>query len=307
LVDESLEQALFWMKRGKAVVLDIDDGYTHVLATNPAYSFWQLGQATINTPHGSYTTKLDTHPLIQLERGLSQITALTAPSRTLLNDWKHVVRTFHVPNYIDSRQYLAAQKAQNDHIVIANGSSMGHTESFAVSGIREALQRIVQEYNDVRVMIVGDKRIAEGLPLPKDKLIFRPYVTYDNWPSVVAQYSIGVAPLASTFDMRRSPIKILENILMGIPFVATGDSHCRVYEDFYNVDSGTFVSYGDETNSDTYDKRVDEWYIALKKTIDNLSDYRERAKANVDIAMNWDVDRNVGNIVAAYEEILNLR
>jgi glycosyltransferase involved in cell wall biosynthesis len=307
LVEESLKQVEFWKQRGKAVTADADDGYDFVDPTNLAYEFWMRGSVTINTPYGSYKTKLDRHPLTQFHEGLSMVTAMTVPSRQLVRDWQQFGRIRYLANYMKSSVYLDQPRQQNDHIVIGFGGSLGHTESFIYSGIRDALQRILHEYDNIRVMIIGDKRIADGLPLPKHKLIFRNYVPYNEWSSVLAGYDIGVAPLASKFDMRRSHIKILEYMLMGIPFVATGDSTCRVYEDFYNVDSGTFVSYGDETNSDTYDKRVDEWYGALKKTIDNLSDYRECAKANVERAMEWDVDANVGNIVKTYEEILNLR
>lgn len=307
LVEESIEQVSFWKQRGKAVTVDADDGYDFVEPTNLAHGFWMEGRVTINTPYGSYQTTLDRHPLTQFHQGLSQVTAMTVPSRQLVRDWQQYGRIIFLPNYMDSPVYLSQPKQKNDHIVIAFGGSLGHSESFIYSGVREALRQILFEYDDVRVQIIGDKRIADGLPLPKHKLIFRNYVPFSEWPSLLASYDIGIAPLASKFDMRRSHIKVLEYMLMRLPFVATGDNVCRVYEDFYNVDSGTFVSYGDESTPDTYDKRVNEWYEALKKTIDNLAEYRERAARNVEVAMQWDCDVNVPNIVRTYEEIMNLR
>jgi hypothetical protein len=306
LVEESIEFAQKWIKKGKAVVAAFDDHYEAVTPTNPAWKYWIESKATINTPYGSYDTTLPSHPLDQFKVALRQLTAGETPSRKLTRRWSEFAPMFYIPNYIDSWRYLQAIKAKNDHITIGYGSSLGHNESYANSGIKEALNRICRERDDVRFLLIGDKRIGEIVGLPQDKLVFQNYTPYDQWHTCLARYDIGIAPLGNEFDTGRSPIKCIEYTVMGIPFVATGDDTCRVYEDFYGVPSGIFVPYGDDTNTPAYHDRSERWYQTLKQMIENIGSYRQLALDSREYGLQFDVDRNVHNIIQTYEDILKL-
>jgi hypothetical protein len=307
LVEESIEQAQFWIKRGKAVVAAFDDHYEAVDDSNPAAKYWKYKSVMVNTPYGSYEAKLDKHPIEQFKYGLAQVTAGETPSRSLTKRWNEFARMFYIPNYIDSWRYLQAKKSKNDYIVLGYGGSLGHNFSYSNSGIKEALRRVCDEFDNVRFMLVGDERIGNIVALPKDKLIYRPYISYDKWHLYLQQYDIGLAPLGYEFDTGRSPIKCIEYTTMGIPFVATGDESCRVYEDFFDCPSGRFVSYGEDAVTDAYNRRSDEWYCAIKSMVENITCYRQLAEESREYGLQFDVVQNVPNLVRTYEEILSLR
>ena len=307
LVEESIKQADFWIARKKAVSVDWDDHYRGVIHStgNPAKIFWHDSMVTVNTPYGSYQSKLDRHPMTQFEEGLTKITAGTVPSRIIVDDYKHLARMFYLPNYILAERYHEAHRSKNDNIIIGYGPSMGHLQSVQDSGVNNALARVVRDRPNVRVLIVGDQRLLPLLPISKQSLLFHQYVPYFEWPDMLGRFDVSLAPLYHEFDKRRSFLKAAEAAMMGIPLVATYDELYPVYDEFKDFSSMRFVP--SELTVPNYDERVELWYNALLDVVDNLSDYRERAKRNVDRAMAFDVDANVQNIVSVYEEILNLR
>ena len=90
-------------------------------------------------------------------------------------------------------------------------------------------------------MLCGDERIVPLLPIPRDRLIFQPYVQWFDWPRVLARFDIGIAPLAGRYDASRSQIKSMEFGVMAIPFVATGS---EPYKDWMDVGCGQYVMDG---------------------------------------------------------------
>lgn len=304
VIDESIERTVFWKQRGKAVALTWDDGYNFVDESNPAAAYWSRGTVTVNTPYGSYESKLDKHPLDQFKVGLRECAGGIVPSRILANDWRQYSPVFYLPNYPKSRRYVGAIRKKSDYIVLGFGGSLGHKPSFTHSGILPALSRIIREYDNARLLLIGDRRIADLVPIAKSKLIYQNYVPYHEWPNTLAQMTISLAPLSQPFDMRRSMIKCMEAALMGIPLVTTGDALYTVYKDFYGTPGMVFVP--SELTIDSYDQRAELWYQSLKMVIDNLPLYQQRAKESIEIGMEWDVDRNAPNILKVYEQILEL-
>lgn len=306
LIDESINRALFWKAKGKAVVADWDDSYQHIFQStgNPAEAFWGRGEITVNTAVGSYKSYLDKHPLDQFAHGLSKITAGAAPSRVICEDYREIVPMFHLPNYFATEPYLKAKKGKNDHITIGFGASLGHRTSIESSGFAHALARLMDARENVRMRLVGDRRLLDYLPVPKHKVQFMNYVPFSEWCQIVAGFDIFIAPLFDKFDMRRSFIKAEEACLMQIPLVATGDELYPVYKDFYDVPSHKYVP--SELTVPDYDKRVELWYEALLDVVDNLDSYRHLALDSREYGLQFDVDRNVHNIIRTYEDILRL-
>ena len=210
---------------------------------------------------------------------------------------------FTIPNYLDAKLYHNVEKHDNDpYIVLGYGASLSHTQSLAWSGIHEALKQILQERDNVRLLIVGDKRLVEQLPVRRDRVWFSPYTAWWNWPKTLKRYDIGLAPLSGDYDDRRSSLKVAEYLMSGIPFVATKSP---VYQKMWDIDSGRFVKHGHDKES--YDDRVEDWYLSTIDIIDNIEDYRAKAKHNIETeGMKYSVDENVDAIIAVYKEIIEL-
>lgn len=309
LVEESIDRCKFWGQRGKAVVVDIDDAY-HLLqpyaeSGNQAAKFWQQGEVDISYPGGVKVTKrLETTPLEQFRQGIRYCAGITMPSRILAEDWSRYAKCWYVPNYIDQERYLPfAQKNlphRPDEIVIGWGGSMSHKLSFEKSGCAEALQNVLNKRPQAKVMICGDERILGIIKCPPAQVIFRHYVTWQEWPRVIGCFDIGVAPLNGRYDHARSSIKSIEYSTMGIPFVATG---CPTYAEYMAAEVGQYVNDSEDT-PEARRSRADEWEAKLLHMIDNYADYRAQAVLDASYAEEWWVDRRVGDIISTYNEII---
>jgi hypothetical protein len=298
LIDTSHESLEYWKSRGKPIVVDVDDHYELILPDNASADFWLHGLVTSTLPDGKqHKKKLGTHPLDQFKQGLNRITALTSPSKVLCDRWKEFLPSYVIPNYVKLPMYRAANKANNgNEIVLFWGGSLSHTQSWKDSGIEEALQRILWERGNVYLLVVGDARVRDALPLPRDKVRFMNYAPYWHWPKVLKMGDIGLAPLAGDYDDGRSSLKVTEYVSAQIPFVA---SNSIVYEEFRDTPSGKLVLHGNDTK---YEDRVEEWYYG---TIDVIDNYRYYYNAALEIdATPYDAASNVDYVISQYEQII---
>jgi len=305
LVSETHKFVTYWRKRGKAVTTDFDDHYSLIHPDNAAAKFWLHGRVSVRLEHGiQYDTSMSEHPLMQFKKGLPHCSAGITPSKVLSRFWETHTPMFVVPNYLESKMYLNARKHVNDpYIVLGWGGSLSHVQSWKDSGINEALKRILQERDNVRLLIVGDKRVVDQLPLRRDKVWFSPYIGWWAWQNTLKRYDIGLAPLAGDYDDGRSNLKVAEYLLAALPFVA---SKSPVYEDFVTAKSGLFVQHGHD--KETYDERIESWYNSTIDVIDRIEYYKSMAKEAIDLhGMRYDVDRNVDNILSVYQEIIDIK
>jgi len=258
----------YWRGMGKLVLSDLDDAYQIMPQSNPAYPFWHENKG--NLPE---------EPIKILTTGLSHTDGLLAPNRVLLDDWKHVVPGYFLPNYATGAWYRDLPKRERgDELVIGWGGSVSHYDSWWGSGIREALNAICAEFPHVKVKICGnDKRIFDQLPVPASQKIHQPGVPPEEWPKQVASFDIGVAPLFGPYDQRRSWIKALEYLLVGIPWVgAAGEP----YSDFKEY--GALVEEG-----------INNWHKALREVVVHYDDYLERAQANRAVGWEYTLERAI--------------
>lgn len=313
LVKESVGAVRHWTSRGKKVVVSFDDSYQHLgtsnergeRAGNPAEDFWLDRNVTVSTKHVKFKKKLEYDPLEHFAEGISYCAAGIVPSKVLRDDYSPYGNMFYLPNYIDPPRYLKEEKRDHgDEIWIGYGGSLGHIPSMVESGVEEALRNILMEYDNVRFMLIGDQRIVDKLHLPKHKVIFRPYVPYWAWPSMLMDHDIAIAPLWGAFDMRRSFIKALEASIGKLPFVATGDDAYPVYEDFFGTPGHLYVP--SENSEPDYDRRAKNWHSALCEAIDNYSDYVALAEGSFETGMKYSVDNNTDSIIDVYERVMNL-
>jgi hypothetical protein len=302
MVNESLAQAKKWREKGKIVILDWDDHYHSVEKTNPAYDFWRDGNVQVSAGYVSYKTKIGYDPLKKFEEGIDICSAGTVPSTVMVNDYSHYGNVFYLPNYINPEPYQAIKRHNhNGEIWIGWGGSLGHLESFEGSGIAEALRLVLQEHKNVRFLLIGDKRIAESIMLPAGKVIFRPYVAYQDWPEMLAQFDIAIAPLYGAFDKRRSFLKAVESSVSRIPLIATGDKKYPVYQEFFGSPAHIYIPSEEEKPDKEH--RIRLWRNSINAVIANIDHYREKAAGeSYELGMEYDVSSNVDNIIATYEK-----
>lgn len=285
----ALNKLLYWRSLGKPIVLDLDDAYDLMKEDtgSPSSSFWEHG---VQMDEKGNRTQLNPKPIELLRWGAKIIGAVSSPSQVILDDWKKFgVRTYHLPNYLETDIYNRVEVyKEKGRIFIGGGGSMGHVKSWRDSGIREALAKICKEDDRLIVVFAGDGRVYGKLDVStshKAPLGWVPPALYNR---SLSMFDFGLVPLAGEYDRRRSWIKPAEYAIMGIPWIGSK------YEPNENVPSGQLVINGQE-----------DWYDALKEMIEQLPDRQARAQANIPYVIEkYDIDKNFNKLLATYERII---
>lgn len=280
-----------WKCQGKVIIADFDDAYNLTEPCNISYPFWVGGKIDVKTTDGRVIpARMEPHPITQFKWGLRMAHAATTPSRLLCDDWSKYTDTYYLPNYIDLPRYTAAREARQTHdgIIIGWGGSVSHFQSFTDSGVLAALKRVCKARSKVKVMICGDKRVYDQVDIPEAQKIFQAFVPVDQWPGILANFDIGLAPLHGAYDDRRSWIKPLEYMVMKIPWIAT--------------DGPAYQELGE------YGRLVENtargWERALLDVVDALDAYREFASGKpYEWAAQQNVYDNADKIITIYQAI----
>lgn len=286
LVGPVLTAMLHWKAREKTVIVDFDDAYDLMPPTNVAYRYWHEGLAT---NAGGATHTIDPHPLTQFKWGLRLAHAATVPSQRLADDWRAHADIHYLPNYIDLEKYQGIELEPHDGVVIGWGGSLSHLQSFTGSSVMTALKRVCLARPQVKVMICGnDRRIFDRLPLSPAQKILAPWTPYAAWPQRLAQFDIGLAPLHGAYDERRSWIKVLEYLVMKIPWAASDGPAYAELRPYGRLVKNTPAA----------------WERTLLDMVDHLADHKaEAAREPYRFGINQAIDVNVETLIATYTHI----
>lgn len=277
-----------WKAHDKVVITDFDDAYHLMPSSNVSYPLWHQGIA--KTVDGA-SVKIDPPPLTQFKWGLRLVHAGTAPSKRLADDFHNYTPMYYLPNYIDLEKYQNVIPEKHEGIVIGWGGSLSHLQSFAESGILSAIKRVCQSRPQVKFMICGsDVRVLNLLDIPSHQKFHQPWVPYSEWAQVLGKFDIGLAPLFGAYDERRSWIKVLEYMIMKIPWIA---SEGAAYNELRTY--GWLVK-----------NNAGAWERVLLDMIDHLESYKaEAAQDPYLFGISQGIDENVEKIIATYTEIAN--
>ena len=278
-----------WKARDKVVIVDFDDAYQFMPPAVKNYEFWVEGKnVQIGVDHQTTVEMINPPPLTQFKWGLRLVHAATVPSHQLVEDWQAYTEVYDLPNYIDIDRYLEALPQAHEGIIIGWGGSLSHLQSFTESGILTALKRVCQARPQVRIMICGDERVYQAIPVPVEQKMFGGWVSACQWPHKLANFDIGIAPLSGAYDQRRSWIKLMEYMVMRIPWVA---SDGPAYH--------SLRSYGWLVQN-----RSNTWERILLDMVDNLDNHRTEAAADPYLfSLSQSIDNNVDKILAIYQAI----
>ena len=275
-----------WKAREKAIVVDFDDAYPLMPTSNPNYMFWSQG---IVRRTGEPDQRIDPLPLVQFKWGLRLAHGATVPSKRLADDWHSFADLYYLPNYIELKPYENVTRQSHEGIIIGWGGSASHLQSLCESGVMAALKRVCRARPQVKVMICGnDTRILNALPVPTQQKLHQPWTPYAEWGKALVQFDIGLAPLYGAYDERRSWIKVLEYMVMKIPWVATEGP---AYQDF--------DSYGWLVKN-----TPGSWERILLDMVDHIDDYRARAAGEPYLfGISQNIDENIDRMVEIYDTI----
>jgi len=293
LFGDTLTMMQYYKVRNKNVAVYFDDSYPHIDNFNASYLFWHEGKVTgINDE-----TKVEgvfnvvPHPISQFRWGNFIAKGIIVPSVQLAKDWSKYAKTYRSHIYLNLERYKNEDILMpHEDIIIGGGGSISHLNTFLDCKIFPAFKAICETFNNVRILTWGDKRIYDLIDVPENKKIYVPFVEEGKYSALLRSLDIGVAPLATEFDMRRSWLKPLEFSICKVPWIASDllpYSELRVY--------GKLVK---NTKRD--------WEYGLSNLILNLDKYKEKSRTDVyRFALEQSWDKNIYKLIDIFEKIIN--
>jgi glycosyltransferase involved in cell wall biosynthesis len=292
LIGPVLSAIQHWKARDKVVIVDFDDAYDLMPSTNPSYQYWSKGiKSTRQLDGTTLREQIYPPPLTQFKWGLRLAHAATVPSLRLADDWREYTDVYYLPKFIDLEKYHNVKLEPHEGINIGWGGNKSHLQSFKRSGVVEALGRVCDSRPQVKVIIAGgDKRIFDLLPFPENRKTLLPWVSNSQWSQVLSKFDIGLAPLHGPFDDRRSWFKVLEYMVMKIPWVGSaGSAHFEI------GDYGLLIN-----------NHPDVWERVLLDIIDNLHEYKlEASRLPYLFGISQSIDENVEKLIVTYQNVMN--
>lgn len=279
-----------WKARDRVVIADFDDAYDLIPPSINSHDFWHFGIIKEYGAKEERPERIDPTPITQFRWGLRLVHAATVPSKRLADDWSAYTPIHYIPNYIDLDKYTSTMPRPHEGIHIGWGGSASHFDSFHKNGILDALKHICKSRPQVTLLIHGsNKQIYDRLPVPQRQKKLIPWVPHSEWPTNLARYDIGLAPLNGPYDDRRSWIKVLEYLVMKIPWVASESPAYHELRPYgWLVDNSTAA-----------------WERVLLDMIDHLEDYRaEAAREAYLFGISQSIDGNIDKILATYAQII---
>jgi glycosyltransferase involved in cell wall biosynthesis len=296
LFGDTLTMMQYWKVRNKNIAVVFDDGYHVIDRSNMAFDFWGKGIQTHQNEKGELISQnIVPHPMEQFKWGLRIAKGIVTPSRVLSSDWDEYGKTYRTYNYLKLDRYdnkTPLFQHPKDEIFVGWSGSMSHYDSFTESGIAGALTFILKKYPQVKVLLTGDKRVYDRINIAENRKLFSDYVPEEKWSQLIASYDIGLCPLATDFDRKRSSIKALEYMIMKIPWIA---SDFETYEELH--DYGTLTKNG-----------LENWKTSLSYMIDNIEEKRTLANGkSYEFALSQSWDKNIHKLINIFEQIINSR
>ena len=187
----------------------------------------------------------------------------TTTTITLAEELGRVVPKTYINRNVASKEMVSwAQKAYEKKKSSTHGIKLGyfsgsltHDEDFKL--IRNALEHILDQYQEVSLLLVGELNPDDSLKRYGNRIIRLGLTGWRELPELIAQTDINLAPLEDTiFNRSKSEIKWIEAALVRVPTVA---SRMGAFEEMILQDKTGILCENTE----------DSWMEAIQKLIES--------------------------------------
>jgi glycosyltransferase involved in cell wall biosynthesis len=253
---------------GVAVVFDNDDDMTRVPKGSPAYGELKAAREQVAKELGAMLRLAD---LVTTTCG-----ELAGRLRRLGGGEVRVVE-----NYVESG-FLRERSANDGRVVVGWVAGAEHRGDLKELRLRRTLEQLLDAQPHVSLVSVG-----VDLGVRSDRYAHRPLVPFPELADAVAQFDVGLAPIADvSFNRVRSNVKVKEYAAVGVPWLA---SPIGPYKGLGEEQGGRLVAdYG--------------WAEALAELTTDAPARAALAERAAAWGRTQTVDRNVGEWEAAFAE-----
>ncbi|MDT8897641.1 tetratricopeptide repeat protein [Thermanaerothrix sp. 4228-RoL] len=205
---ESMQALAECVRKGKTIIVDIDDDFHNIPVHHPGYYHCGPGNPNI---------------LRALELAIGAAAVLVVSTPTLAERYGHLAHRVQViPNGWDDENPNWEQPAPpHTGINVGWAGTATHREDILL--VRNELLHFLRSYPEVKLFIGGDPQIFELFkPLPERQKVFLPFRLPNEYPLMLANFDILLAPLANNrFNQAKSDIKLVEAGARRLPWVAS--------------------------------------------------------------------------------------
>lgn len=275
-VDQVMARAIAaYIRAGIPVIVDIDDLFHAIPPHSPAYT--RVG------PGNPAALKL-------LEQSIAAANVVTVTTPGLAEAYRPLARSIAILPSAWSRAQWEEQKPsppshnrRGEEVILGWAGTATHRVD--VQEMRAGVLRALEQRPQARLVIIGDPGVYQVFKtLPAAQCTYRPGVPFAQYPKLLAEFDILLAPLEdNAFNRAKSDLKLLEAGICGIPWVA---SPLPAYRD-WGV-GGLFAA------------TPDEWEGALLRLIDDAG-LRQRLGAEGRAQAEM---REISHIVRLWEAII---
>jgi glycosyltransferase involved in cell wall biosynthesis len=216
---------------------------------------------------------------------LAKLADLTTTPSVVLAEKYRAAGAPHVAvidNHLDGELAGLGTKAVHAGVVVGWMAGSEHEHDLSLLPIVEVLQRLLDKHSELRVVSIGLR-----LPLRGERYEFRPKVPFGRLLERMADFDIGIAPLADTaFNRARSDVKLKEYGSVGAAWLA---SPVGAYRERGAGEGGRLVGDG-------------EWFDALDGLI--RGGFRRRRLSRQ--ALKWARAQTIDRYASQWEEEFTL-
>ncbi len=274
-------------QRGVAVSFDNDDDFGAAdMSAGDAHTRGAAGrqQAGGRLQAGGRARLENTKRFTEMLRLAKAADLTTTPSRVLAEKYAsagapHVAV---IDNHLDGAVSGFGVKEAHAGVVVGWVAGAEHERDLPRLSIADALSRLLDRHAELRVVTVGLR-----LPLRSERYEFRPKVPFGELLPSIADFDIGIAPLADTaFNQARSSVKLKEYGSVGAMWLA---SPVGAYRGMGSGEGGLLVG-------------EHEWFDALDRAIRGRLRRRRLARA----ALKWAHAQTIDRFASQWEQEFSL-
>jgi glycosyltransferase involved in cell wall biosynthesis len=259
---------------GVAIVWDNDDDVLALPRWNPLYQrFGARRRREITTGIAAMVRLAD---------------VVTTPSAVLASQYRTLgARDVRVlENFLPARS-ARARRRRHRGIAIATMANLEHHVDYEQLGIRAALQALLDEHPDLRVLNLG-----LGLGLPGARCEHIRDAPFEELPAILSRADVGIAPLVDIpWNRARSNVKLKEYAAAGLAWLASP--------------VGPYVGMGEEQGGQLVPD--DGWHAALNRLIADSRLRRKLARRATRWARGEGVEAHAGDWESALRDAVDRR
>ena len=275
-------------KNGVKIVLDLDDALWNIKPDNPAYTAFNANNKEA----------LKNFDCIVNEVDLVTVTSSYLKHVVMNHTQKKADQIVVIDNFIDLDKYNFRPKFKNDgRIQILHFGSTTHFMDLAEKEFTEGIGKIMSEYPNVTIKFVG-----AFLPKLKDRWGARYEQAYGHvdihkwiegpYREFMEGADIVIAPLIDDlYNRAKSGIKFLEYSAAGKP---------GIYQDLKQ-----YSQYIVEGENGYLATRSRDWYVAMKKMIDDPKHRQEVGQKAFETLKDYTIQGNVYRYADAFKKLVD--